>query len=78
MSVRTLARKLDAEQSSFRALADEVRRAQAEELLSTGLTTQQVAQRLGYAETSSFIRAFRRWTGRAPQTYRRERQPPRP
>ena len=78
MSVRTLARKLDAEQSSFRALADEVRQAQAEELLSTGLTTEQVAQRLGYAETSSFIRAFRRWTGRAPQTYRRERQSRRP
>ena len=74
MSVRTLSRRLDAEQSSFRALTDEVRQAQAKALLTTGMTTDQVAQRLGYAETSSFIRAFRRWTGRAPQTYRREQE----
>ncbi|GAA2599857.1 hypothetical protein GCM10010435_94130 [Winogradskya consettensis] len=59
-SVRTLSRRLDAEHSSFRALADEVRQAQAEALLTTGMTTDQVAQRLGYAETSSFIRAFGR------------------
>jgi AraC-like DNA-binding protein len=73
MSVRTLSRRLDAEHSSFRALVDEVRQAQAEALLTTGMTTEQVAQRLGYAETSSFIRAFRRWTGRTPQAFRRER-----
>lgn len=74
MSVRTMSRRLDAEQASFRALADEVRQAQAEALLMTGMTTDQVAQRLGYAETSSFIRAFRRWTGQAPQAYRRGRE----
>jgi AraC-like DNA-binding protein len=75
MSIRTLSRRLEAEQSSFRALADEVRQTLAEELLGTaGMTTQQVAHHLGYAEPSSFVRAFRRWTGRAPQTYRRERQ----
>ncbi|MFE2499865.1 AraC family transcriptional regulator [Streptomyces scopuliridis] len=78
MSPRTLARRLDAEQSSFRVLADEVRQTLAEGLLGTDMTTQQVAQRLGYTEPSSFVRAFRRWTGRAPQTYRRERQARRP
>ncbi|MFD3484764.1 AraC family transcriptional regulator [Streptomyces sp. NPDC058665] len=74
-STRTLARRLDAEQSSFRVLADEVRQTLAEELLGTDMTVQQVAHRLGYTEPSSFVRAFRRWTGHAPQAYRRERQP---
>lgn len=74
MSIRTLSRRLDAEHSSFRALAEEVRQAQAQAWLTTGMTTDQVAQRLGYAETSSFIRAFRRRTGHAPQAYCRERE----
>jgi AraC-like DNA-binding protein len=31
-----------------------------------------LAERLGFSEPSAFTRAFRRWTGRAPTSYRRE------
>ncbi|APA99580.1 AraC family transcriptional regulator [Nocardia seriolae] len=71
VSPRTLSRRLNEEGTSFRALLDEVREALSEELLDhTGMTTEQVAARLGYAEAASFIRAFRRWKGCPPQEYR--------
>ncbi|MFI6997562.1 AraC family transcriptional regulator [Nocardia sp. NPDC050175] len=74
MSTRTLRRHLDAAGTSYRALLDEVRRALAEEMLSaTPLSVSDVAIRLGYAESSTFIYAFKRWTGATPAAYRRER-----
>ncbi|MFC9892590.1 AraC family transcriptional regulator [Nocardia sp. NPDC127579] len=74
MSTRTLRRHLDAAGTSYRALLDEVRRALAEEMLTaTPLSVSDVAIRLGYAESSTFIYAFKRWTGNTPAAYRRER-----
>ncbi len=74
MSTRTLRRHLDASGTSYRALLDEVRRALAEEMLTaTPLSVSDVAIRLGYAEASTFIYAFKRWTGTTPSAYRRER-----
>ncbi|MGQ4600748.1 AraC family transcriptional regulator ligand-binding domain-containing protein [Nocardia sp. R6R-6] len=71
MSSRTLSRRLHEEGTSFRALLDEVRQTMSEVLLThTDMTTEQVAARLGYAEAASFIRAFRRWQGCPPQTFR--------
>ncbi|MGW4092933.1 AraC family transcriptional regulator [Nocardia sp. NPDC004750] len=71
MSSRTLSRRLNEEGTSFRALLDEVRQTMSEVLLAhTDMTTEQVAARLGYAEAASFIRAFRRWQGCPPQTFR--------
>jgi AraC-like DNA-binding protein len=70
MSERTLRRRLAAQGTSFRALADEVREALAEELLTTGrLGVEQVARRLGYAETASFTHAFTRWKGVSPRAW---------
>ncbi|TVT45386.1 AraC family transcriptional regulator [Amycolatopsis rhizosphaerae] len=72
MSARTLRRKLEEEGTSFRALLDEVREALAEELLVSGaLSVEDVAIRLGYAEASSFIHAFKRWKGVTPASYTR-------
>ncbi|GAA5152585.1 MULTISPECIES: AraC family transcriptional regulator [Amycolatopsis] len=72
MSTRTLRRKLEESGTSFRALLDEVREALAEELLTTGaLSVEDVAIRLGYAEASSFIHAFKRWKGTTPAAYLR-------
>ncbi|MTD58409.1 AraC family transcriptional regulator [Amycolatopsis pithecellobii] len=72
MSTRTLRRKLAEEGTSFRALLDEVRVALAEEMLTTGaLSIEDVAIRLGYAEASSFIHAFKRWKGTTPSAYLR-------
>ncbi|MGW5385808.1 AraC family transcriptional regulator [Nocardia sp. NPDC003963] len=74
MSTRTLRRHLDAAGTSYRALLDEVRQALAEEMLTTTpLSVSDVAIRLGYAEASTFIYAFRRWTGGTPAAYRRAR-----
>lgn len=71
MTSRTLHRKLADEQTSFRALLDEVRGSLAEELLaSPGLSVKEIAERLGYAEPSSFIHAFKRWKGVPPRAFR--------
>jgi AraC-like DNA-binding protein len=35
------------------------------------LSVDAIAERLGYSTVPNFIRAFRRWTGRPPATYRR-------
>ncbi len=74
LSLRSLHRHLDAEQTSFRALIDEVRETLAEELLtSQRLNTTEVAERLGYAEPASFLHAFRRWKGMTPGQWLRTR-----
>jgi AraC-like DNA-binding protein len=75
MHPRTLRRRLAEEGTSFRALTNDVRATLATELLSqVGLTVEQVARRLGYAETAAFNHAFSRWFGLAPNEFRRRRQ----
>lgn len=75
MTSRNLRRMLEAENTSFRNLADEVRRTLAEELLGLGKSSvKDVAARLGYSEVSSFTNAFKRWTGRAPRDWRSGQQ----
>jgi AraC-like DNA-binding protein len=72
VSERTLRRRLAEEGTSFRRLVEEVREALAEELLATrSLTVEQVARRLGYAETASFTHAFTRWKGVSPRAWTR-------
>jgi AraC-like DNA-binding protein len=67
LSVRTLRRHLDEEGTSFRAVLEQTREYLAEELLLTaGLSVEQVAERIGYSEASSFVHAFRRWKGVSP------------
>lgn len=72
MSQRTLRRRLDVAGTSYQRLLEEVRSSLARELLATGvLSVEDVAQRLGYAEASTFIVAFSRWHGMTPSRYRR-------
>ncbi len=68
---RTLHRRLAAEGTSYRALLDEVRATLAGELLRSGLTVEETAQRLGYSETPAFTRAHIRWNGHPPSARRR-------
>ncbi|OIN82857.1 AraC family transcriptional regulator [Mycobacterium malmoense] len=68
---RTLHRRLAAEGTSYRALLDEVRTTLAAELLSSGLTVEETARRLGYSETAAFTRAHVRWNGRPPSRWPR-------
>jgi AraC-like DNA-binding protein len=72
MSTRTLRRKLSEEGISFRTLLDDLRMQVAIKYLrDTELTTEAIAEALGFSDASSFPHAFRRWTKGAPQDYRR-------
>jgi AraC-like DNA-binding protein len=75
MHPRTLRRRLAEEDTSFRAITNDVRATLATGLLAqVGLTVEQVARRLGYAETAAFNHAFSRWFGVAPNEYRRSQR----
>ena len=72
ISPRTLARYLEAENTSFRNLSLEVRTERACQLLADRMTSvTQVAYRLGYSDVASFVRSFRGQTGRTPTSFRR-------
>ncbi len=71
---RTLGRKLREEGSSFRQIKASLRREYAIRLLTTEhLTIADVSERLGFAEMTSFCRAFKRWTGKPPSRWRADR-----
>ena len=71
ISPRTLQRQLEAQATSFQVLLEDVRRVHALRYLSdTQHSVRRIAQRLGYADATSFRRAFRRWTGSSPAHYR--------
>ncbi|ADD43552.1 AraC family transcriptional regulator [Stackebrandtia nassauensis] len=71
VSPQTLRRRLAAEGTSFRALKDQLRRDAAIEALSRGdESIEDLGRRLGFSEASAFHRAFRRWTGDSPGSYR--------
>jgi len=69
LSLRSMQRKLKARGASFRKLLDKTRGQLAEQYLKDStLSVSEIAYLLGFAEVSSFSRAFRRWTGRSPRT----------
>jgi AraC-like DNA-binding protein len=71
MTPRTLRRRLLEEGTSFAELRDEVRQTLADEFLKgPRLSIEQIAERLGYAEPTSFINAYKRWYGRTPHAGR--------
>lgn len=68
---RTLNRRLKERGTSFQEIRDSLRQGLARHLLSdTEMTLASIAEVLGYAETSTFNRAFQRWTGTPPGTWR--------
>lgn len=78
LSPRTLQRRLEAEGTSVRALTDAYRREESARRLARGEPVGRVAAELGYAEPTSFTRAFRRWHGIAPSRWAREARRQRP
>jgi AraC-like DNA-binding protein len=71
LSSRTLHRRLAEVGTSFGDLLDEMRRELAHDYLRrSDYAVSEVAYLLGFAETSSFNRAFKRWTGQAPSAFR--------
>lgn len=72
MSRRTLQRQLDADGTTFRALADGLRHELALRYLGERtIAIAEVAFLLGFSEPSAFHRAFKRWRGTTPSAYRR-------
>ena len=72
MSTRSLARMLAAEGTSFTDLLAEARLTLAKNYLDEGrLPVTEIAFILGFADTSAFSRAFKRWTNVAPSEYAR-------
>jgi AraC-like DNA-binding protein len=73
MSVRALQRALSDADTSFSALVEERRRNLAMVLLALPwLNFAEIAERLNYAQVSSFNRAVARWTGCTPSEVRQE------
>ncbi|WP_205743067.1 AraC family transcriptional regulator [Halioglobus maricola] len=70
-SSRTLSRKLLEQGWTYQQLLDQVREIHARRYLSDPtLSVTQIANSLGYADSSGFQRAFKKWTGHSPKTYR--------
>ena len=71
LSERTLARRMRAQQLSFSALLDAVRREAAlQAVAQPGRALADIGQALGFAEPAVFWRAFKRWTGCTPLQWR--------
>lgn len=72
VSSSTMKRHLRATGTTYRQLADGVRRAAAMEHLRTSTrTVEHIAAIVGYSDASNFGRAFKAWTGMSPAEYRR-------
>ena len=71
LSPQTLRRRLATEGKSYQGVKDALRRdAAIHLLLRHDLTLEDVAQQVGFSETSTFHRAFKKWTGVTPGLYR--------
>jgi len=71
LSRRTLLRKLSAEGTTFEKVLDELRHRLAVDFLeSRKVSVNEAAYLVGFSDPAAFSRAFKRWTGSSPRTYR--------
>lgn len=72
MTEQTVRRRLKAEGYSFRQLKEDTRRDMAIYFINQRrLSVEQIGFKLGFSEASTFIRAFKKWTGVTPLAYRK-------
>ncbi len=70
-SVSSLQRQLKAEGVSYRQIVEETRLSLAKELVTEQrYSLSQIAYLLGFSDQANFSRAFKRWTGRTPTSFR--------
>jgi len=71
VSVTTLRRQLQKDNTSYQRLKDECRMEAAFHYLSCmELSNNDIAEKLGFDEPSAFFRSFKKWTGQTPGEYR--------
>jgi AraC-like DNA-binding protein len=70
MSVRTLKNRLREEGAVFRDLLEDAREQLAKGYLKESYSVEEISYILGYAETSVFSKAFKKWSGKSPSKYR--------
>jgi AraC-like DNA-binding protein len=76
MSARTLQRRLADQGTHFSDVLDEARAGLARQWLADGaLSLGEIGWRLGFADLAGFSRAFKRWTGEPPGTFRARTRP---
>ena len=70
MTPRSIGRKLQEEGTSLRKIKTSLRQEYAIKLMMTeNLSVADVSERVGFSETASFCRAFKRWTGKPPSQW---------
>jgi AraC-like DNA-binding protein len=71
LSLRTFHRRLAQEGLSYQSIVDGMRRSLATELLeNTHMGIDMIAERIGFADATSFRKAFKKWTNRSPSDFR--------
>ncbi len=71
LTPKTLHRRLAYEGNSYQKIKDDLRRDMAIHLLGEQqLTIIDVAEQIGFSDTCTFHRAFKKWTGVTPGLYR--------
>lgn len=71
MGSRTLQRRLSDEGHSFQGVVDKARKGLSQRLLrETDYSLAEIAFLTGFSEQSGFNRAFKRWSGETPRSYR--------
>lgn len=71
MSRQTLYRRLQEEGLTFADVHDELRARMARDYLTARkVSVNETAYLVGFSEASSFVRAFKRWTGQSPRAFR--------
>ncbi|MFT5760565.1 MAG: AraC-like DNA-binding protein [Oleiphilaceae bacterium] len=71
ISPRTLRRQLQESNTSYKMLLEsERKRVALSQIKKTEVTIEELAEKLGYSDASSFSRAFKRWYGVSPKHYK--------
>ena len=64
-------RQLQQERSSYRRIVEELRiELTLDYLKSSGISTKQLSERMGFDDVNAFRRAFKKWTGKTVRDYR--------
>jgi AraC-like DNA-binding protein len=75
MSPRTLHRRLQERNTTYQRILDEIRVELAKEyIVTTNLSVDQIASRIGFSDATTFRRAFKKWTGLSIKGFRMRKE----